>query len=93
MALAQSLARAAFYNSLDKSEPKSPETQAAPAAVAAHRLPSGAGHADAMGASELWRLWIPAEKVTPYSLGATEAFDMVFNGGKQDDITVVVATL
>lgn len=34
-----------------------------------------------------------AERVTPYSLGATEAFDMVFNGGKQDDITVVVATL
>ena len=34
-----------------------------------------------------------AEKETPYSLGATEAFDMVFNGGKQDDITVVVATL
>jgi protein phosphatase PTC7 len=50
MAVAQSLARAAFYNSLDK------------------------------------------KKVTPYSLGATEAFDMVFNGGKQDDITVVVAT-
>ncbi len=35
----------------------------------------------------------PAERVTPYSLGATEAFDMVFNGGKQDDITVVVAIL
>ena len=34
-----------------------------------------------------------AGKVTPYSLGATEAFDMVFNGGKQDDITVVVAML
>ena len=31
--------------------------------------------------------------MTPYSLGATEAFDMVFNGGKQDDITVVVACL
>jgi hypothetical protein len=43
--------------------------------------------------SEWRRLWKPAEKVTPYSLGATEAFDMVFNGGKQDDITVVVATL
>ena len=38
-------------------------------------------------------MWQSAEKVTPYSLGATEAFDMVFNGGKQDDITVVVATL
>lgn len=50
MAVAQGLARAAFYNSLDK------------------------------------------KRVTPYSLGATEAFDMVFNGGKQDDITVVVAT-
>ena len=34
-----------------------------------------------------------AEKVTPYSLGATEAFDMVYNGGKADDITVVVARL
>lgn len=31
--------------------------------------------------------------VTPYSLGATEAFDMVYNGGKPDDITVVVTRL
>ena len=31
--------------------------------------------------------------VTPYSLGATEAFDMVYNGGKPDDITVVVTCL
>ena len=34
---------------------------------------------------------IGAGKVTPYSVGATEAFDMVYNGGKEDDITVVVA--
>lgn len=31
--------------------------------------------------------------MTPYSLGATEAFEMIFNGGKQDDITIVVALL
>lgn len=31
--------------------------------------------------------------VTPYSLAATEAFDMVYNGGKPDDITVVVTRL
>ena len=35
--------------------------------------------------------WCRAGKVTPYSVGATEAFDMVYNGGKEDDITVVVA--
>ena len=29
--------------------------------------------------------------MTPYSVGATEAFDMVYSGGKKDDITVVVA--
>jgi protein phosphatase PTC7 len=28
---------------------------------------------------------------TPYSLGATDAFDLVFAGGKKDDITVLVA--
>ena len=28
---------------------------------------------------------------TPYSMGATEAFNMVYSGGKQDDITVIVA--
>ena len=30
---------------------------------------------------------------TPYSLAATEAFDMIYSGGKQDDITVVAACL
>ena len=30
---------------------------------------------------------------TPYSLGASEAFDMVYSGGKMDDISVVVAVL
>ncbi len=34
---------------------------------------------------------VGAGKVTPYSMGATDAFDMVYNGGKEDDITVVVA--
>lgn len=32
-------------------------------------------------------------KVTPYSEGASEAFDMVYNGGKSDDITVLCAAL
>ena len=27
---------------------------------------------------------------TPYSLSATEHFDMVYSGGKQDDISVLV---
>lgn len=31
------------------------------------------------------------KKSTPYSKAATEAFDMVFSGGKPDDITVLVA--
>ncbi|KAK9806298.1 hypothetical protein WJX72_009199 [[Myrmecia] bisecta] len=30
---------------------------------------------------------------TPYSLAASEAFDMVYSGGKADDITVVVAVI
>jgi len=30
-------------------------------------------------------------RMTPYSKGATEAFDMVYSGGKPDDITVLVA--
>lgn len=30
---------------------------------------------------------------TPYSMAATEAFDMIYTGGKPDDITVVVAEL
>lgn len=33
------------------------------------------------------------DAVTPYSLGATEAFDMVYSGGKKDDITVIAACL
>jgi protein phosphatase PTC7 len=32
-------------------------------------------------------------KETPYAAAATEAFDMVYSGGKQDDITVLVAYL
>lgn len=32
-------------------------------------------------------------KKTPYAWAATEAFDMVYNGGKPDDISVVVACL
>lgn len=30
-------------------------------------------------------------KATPYSMAATEVFDMVYSGGKKDDISVVVA--
>ena len=30
---------------------------------------------------------------TPYSLGATDAFDMVYSGGKKDDITVLTAII
>ena len=29
-------------------------------------------------------------RLTPYSLAATEHFDMVYSGGKKDDISVVV---
>ena len=29
-------------------------------------------------------------RTTPYSLAATDYFDMVYSGGKRDDITVVV---
>ena len=36
---------------------------------------------------------VDREGETPYSLGATEAFDMIYSGGKQDDITVVAACL
>ncbi len=32
-------------------------------------------------------------KVTPYSEAASEAFNMVYSGGKPDDITVLVAFL
>ena len=33
---------------------------------------------------------VDKQKVTPFSLGASEAFDMVYNGGKADDITALV---
>ena len=33
------------------------------------------------------------ERSTPYSRAATEAFDMVYSGGKPDDITVLVASI
>lgn len=36
---------------------------------------------------------IDKKRVTPYSLGASSAFDMVYNGGKQDDITALVMEL
>jgi protein phosphatase PTC7 len=32
-------------------------------------------------------------RMTPYSRAATEAFNMVYSGGKPDDITVVVAVI
>ena len=32
-------------------------------------------------------------RTTPYSLAATEWFDMVYSGGKKDDITVVVVNV
>ena len=32
-------------------------------------------------------------RTTPYSLAATEYFDMVYNGGKKDDITVLVCKI
>jgi protein phosphatase PTC7 len=30
---------------------------------------------------------------TPYSAGASESFDMVYHGGKKDDITVLVCVV
>lgn len=36
---------------------------------------------------------IDKHRVTPYSRAATEAFDMVYSGGKPDDITVLVAVI
>lgn len=33
------------------------------------------------------------QRITPYSRAATEAFDMVYSGGKPDDITVLVAVV
>ena len=34
---------------------------------------------------------VDKDAVTPYCVAATEAFDMVYNGGKKDDITVLAA--
>jgi protein phosphatase PTC7 len=36
---------------------------------------------------------VDRKRVTPYSLAASAAFDMVYNGGKADDITAVVLEL
>ena len=33
------------------------------------------------------------EGETPYSVAASDAFNMVYSGGKQDDITVLVIVL
>ena len=42
-------------------------------------------------AGEAFRKSLDRESESPYSLGASEAFDMVYSGGKRDDITVLVA--
>ena len=34
---------------------------------------------------------VDKDALTPYCVAATEAFDMVYSGGKKDDITVLVA--
>lgn len=34
---------------------------------------------------------VDKDALTPYCAAATEAFDMVYSGGKKDDITVLVA--
>jgi hypothetical protein len=36
---------------------------------------------------------VDKHRATPYSRAATEAFDMVYSGGKPDDITVLVAVI
>lgn len=36
---------------------------------------------------------IDKRRTTPYSIAASEAFDMVYNGGKPDDITAVVCLI
>ena len=36
---------------------------------------------------------VDRHSMTPYSRDATEYFDMVYSGGKKDDITVVVAVM
>lgn len=36
---------------------------------------------------------VDKHRLTPYSRAATEAFDMVYSGGKPDDITVLVAVI
>lgn len=42
-------------------------------------------------AGEAFRKSLDSKSESPYSLGASEAFDMVYSGGKRDDITVLVA--
>ncbi|KAK9827711.1 hypothetical protein WJX81_003442 [Elliptochloris bilobata] len=42
-------------------------------------------------AGEAFQKSLDRESESPYSLGASEAFDMVYSGGKRDDITVLVA--
>jgi protein phosphatase PTC7 len=34
---------------------------------------------------------VDKKRTTPYSIDASEAFNMVYEGGKPDDITVLVA--
>lgn len=36
---------------------------------------------------------VDKDALTPYSVAATEAFDMVYSGGKKDDITVIAAQI
>lgn len=36
---------------------------------------------------------IDKHRMTPYSRAATEAFDMVYSGGKPDDVSVLVAVM
>lgn len=40
-----------------------------------------------------FRWSLDKRRETPFSLGAREAFDMVYSGGKADDVTVVCAVL
>jgi len=61
--------------------PPPPSALIAPASLA-HRLARLAFEAS-----------VDRSRSTPYSRAATEAFDMVYSGGKPDDITVVVAVI
>jgi protein phosphatase PTC7 len=40
--------------------------------------------------SKAYEVSMDKSRTTPYSLAATEHFDMVYSGGKKDDISVVV---